>query len=317
MNSRISAALLLLALWGVPLPERVLAEGVNLTLCVTTLAGDGSACIPPVLSGGGGGGSSGGGGGGGGGGGIFPSIPNPTVTFDGIAYPGSQLVFLRNGVVVATVPASPDARFSTSLSGLAPGTYTFGIYAVDANGSRSPMQTFSTTITAGVNTGISGIFLPPTIAIDKSSVKHGEPLTIIGFAPPASHVTVEVNSDTELFLHATSSPQGLWRYVLDTTELDLGQHSARAQAAHASDISGFSDLVRFTVGTQTIVAKKSACGVSADLNKDCRVQLVDFSMLAFWYRRPLTDSAKTAVDLNHDGVVNIVDFSIMAYHWTG
>jgi hypothetical protein len=227
------------------------------------------------------------------------------------------LVFLRNGVIVATVPASPDARFSTALTGLVPGTYTFGIYAVDSNGVRSPLQTFSTTITSGVNTGISGIFLPPTIAIDKSSIKRGEPLTMLGFAPPESRVTVEVNSDTHLFLHATSTGQGLWRYVLDTTELDMGQHTARAQAALAADISGFSDTVPFTVGLQTVLTKKSACGMETDLNKDCRVHLVDFSILSFWYKRPLTDEAKARVDFNHDGVVNIVDFSIMAYHWTG
>lgn len=54
-----------------------------------------------------------------------------------------------------------------------------------------------------------------------------------------------------------------------------------------------------------------------DLNCDGRINLVDFSILAYWWKRPLTAEAKRRIDFNGDGKVSLVDFSILAYHWTG
>jgi len=57
----------------------------------------------------------------------------------------------------------------------------------------------------------------------------------------------------------------------------------------------------------------------ADLNGDNKVNLVDFSIAAFWYKRTLSADFVTIEKskLNGDGKVTLVDFSIMAYYWTG
>jgi hypothetical protein len=49
------------------------------------------------------------------------------------------------------------------------------------------------------------------------------------------------------------------------------------------------------------------------------VNLVDFSIAAYWYKRPLSADfkVKEAAKLNGDGKIDLVDFSIMAYYWTG
>ena len=52
----------------------------------------------------------------------------------------------------------------------------------------------------------------------------------------------------------------------------------------------------------------------ADVNQDGRVDLVDFSILAFWYKKSTINSE---ADLNSDGVVDMTDFSILAFYWTG
>jgi hypothetical protein len=215
------------------------------------------------------------------------------------------------------MPASPDARFTVSLTGLSVGTYTFGVYAVDSSGIRSVVQTFTITVTGGVNTGISGIFLPPTISLDKSAVRRGEPIMMLGAAAPSSDITVMVHSDNDIVAHATSSAQGIWRYVLDTTSLEMGAHSAQAQAKLSDSISSLSNTAQFSVGTTTVLAPKKTCPARADMNTDCRVNLVDFSIMAYWYKRPLTDVAKNLIDLNHDGQITIIDFSILAFNWTG
>ncbi|MDQ5962591.1 MAG: hypothetical protein QG653_398, partial [Patescibacteria group bacterium] len=51
-----------------------------------------------------------------------------------------------------------------------------------------------------------------------------------------------------------------------------------------------------------------------DINQDGRVNLLDFSILAFWYKRA---GFPEKVDLNTDKKVDLSDVSILAYCWTG
>lgn len=52
----------------------------------------------------------------------------------------------------------------------------------------------------------------------------------------------------------------------------------------------------------------------ADLNCDTHVNLIDLSILLYWWR-----SAQPGIraDINKDGIVNLIDFSILLYWWTG
>ena len=79
--------------------------------------------------------------------------------------------------------------------------------------------------------------------------------------------------------------------------------------------------VSFKVGDKTVLFKKKPkqCLSKADLNDDCHVNLVDFSIAAYWYKRPISQAFKLieAASLNGDGKIDLVDFSIMAFHWTG
>ena len=51
-----------------------------------------------------------------------------------------------------------------------------------------------------------------------------------------------------------------------------------------------------------------------DLNNDSRVNILDFSIMAFWYKRL---GFPPRVDLNADNNINLTDLSILAYCWTG
>jgi hypothetical protein len=70
----------------------------------------------------------------------------------------------------------------------------------------------------------------------------------------------------------------------------------------------------FIVGTKNVNAEKAQCSIRGDLNNDCKVNLIDFSMAAYWYKRA---NPPANIDLNKDGKVDLVDFSIMAFNWTG
>jgi hypothetical protein len=266
--------------------------------------------------------SSGGGqppGGGGGGGGGIPSVVTAAI-FRGKAYPGSDVTLLKDAQVAASVKSGPDANFKISLTNLTAGMYTFGIWAEDSRGNRSITHTFSIALTSGATNIISGIFLPPTIAIDKSEVKKGDVLTIFGQSAPQAQVSVFINSDSDIIKKIGADISGLWLYKFDTSEIDFGDHSTRARAAKDNDISAFSQSLAFKVGKENILkAPTTKCPAKGDLNNDCRVNLVDFSIAAYWWKRPLTEKARTTIDakLFLDGKIDLRDFSIMAYYWTG
>ena len=261
-------------------------------------------------------GGSGGGGGGGGGGGsyILPMPPETKVIFSGRAYPKSTVTLLKDAQIAATTIAGTDANFSITLNGLSAGNYIFSVYSEDNKGIRSSLLTFPVSVTSGATTNVSGIFIAPTIAVDKSEVKRGDNIAIFGQSIPQAEITIAINSDEEFFDKTLADVNGAYLYNFDTAQLDMGQHFTKSKAAKDGAISSFSKTVSFNVGIKTIFAQPEKTPVKGDLNNDKRVNLVDFSIAAYWYKR---SSPPALVDLNGDGKVDLVDFSIMAYYWTG
>lgn len=262
--------------------------------------------------------SSGGGGGGGGGSSSVPTTPTSGAVFSGRAYPRTTVTLLKDAQVAATTVAGADAQFQITLSGLSSGNYIFSVYSEDTKGTRSALLTFPVSVTSGATTNIGGIFIAPTIAADKSEVKQGDTIVIFGQSTPVSEVTININSEEDIFVKKTTDASGAYLLNFDTSLLEMGSHSARSKVARAGEISSFSKTISFLVGTKSVLATQSATSVQkGDPNNDKKVNLIDFSILAYWFNRPLTPAATALVDLNGDKKVNLVDFSIMAYHWTG
>lgn len=61
-----------------------------------------------------------------------------------------------------------------------------------------------------------------------------------------------------------------------------------------------------------IVGLRPGCNEAADLNSDARVNLIDFSILAYWRSR---SNAPSSLDINRDGKVDVADLSILIYCW--
>lgn len=251
-------------------------------------------------------------GGGSGGGGSYVA-PVTSVVFSGRAYPGRKVTLLKDAQIAASVLADPNAAFSISLSGLSSGNYNFGIYSEDSAGRKSPLVTYPVSITSGATIQVGGIFIAPTIATDKSEVKRGDNIAIFGQSAPKADVTIAVNSDEEFFGKAAADANGVYLYNFDTAQLDKGQHFTKSKASLDGAISSFSKAIGFTVRDKTISAQLPQV-LKGDVNSDKRVNLVDFSIAAYWYRRP---SPPASIDLNGDGKVDLIDFSIMAFYWTG
>jgi hypothetical protein len=253
------------------------------------------------------------GGGGGGGGGAPPPSPAPfvatSVVLKGKAYPYSDITILKDGEVAGTTIADSQANFSTQISNITAGVYTFGVWAEDDVGNKSITFSFTTSVVAGTITTIGGIFLPPTIYADKTSVARGDRISFLGQTAPKSEVSLHVNSQDTIVKKFTAGADGLWSYALDTSSLEEGFHISKSKATSPDGLlSSFSKVISFIIG-------KKGDGVikGADFNGEGKVNLIDFSILLFNWGVP----QNPASDLNSDGHVNIVDFSILLFYWTG
>lgn len=252
-------------------------------------------------------------GGGGGGGGFTPMITS--VIFSGRAYPLSKVTILKDGQIALTTIAGPDSNFSSTISGLSTGNYSFAVYGEDKNNIRSTPFTFPVYITSGATTNIGGIFIAPTISTDKSEVHRGDSIAIFGQSAPSSEVTVNINSDNEFFVKQKADTDGTYLINFDTANLENGQHLAKSKASLDNDISSFGNAVGFIVGSKNVSIKnRDKDKRKEDLDNDGRVDLIDFSIEAYWYKRA---NPPAFADLNGDGKVDLIDLSIMAYSWTG
>ncbi|MBP6060628.1 MAG: hypothetical protein KA515_01330, partial [Candidatus Pacebacteria bacterium] len=241
------------------------------------------------------------------------------VFFSGRAYPLSKVNILKDGQLVLSTIAGPDSNFSATLGNLSSGDYTFSVYGEDNAGRHSKPFTFQIFITSGVTTNITGIFIAPTIAVDKSEVKKGDNVVIFGQSSPSSQIVISVNSPQEFFSNTPSDNNGIYLANFDTSVLEIGSHSTKSKSLKSGEISSFSDTVGFIVGTKNVFADNTVKSAKCDLNEDGRCNLVDFSIAAFWYKRPLNTAfiPREVKHLNGDGKVDLVDFSIMAFYWTG
>ena len=177
------------------------------------------------------------------------------------------------------------------------------------------MFTFPISVAQGAITKVSGIFIAPTIDVDKSEVKKGDNIAIFGQSVSEAEITIEINSVRPFFGKVKTDENGAYLYNFDTSVLEIGQHFTKSKTAVDNEISSFGKAVSFKVGTETIIKNEQQQELlKGNLNGDNKVDLVDFSILAYWYDR---SSPPDSVDLNSDHKIDLVDFSIMAYYWTG
>lgn len=245
---------------------------------------------------------------GGGGGGGAPA-PTTKVIFEGKAYPLAFLTLLKNEKVAATFSADSESSFRKELSGVSSGNYTFGIFAEDTEGRTSVTLSFTISVLEGMTTTVKRIFISPTIELSNEIIRKGAAVNILGQAYPQSKIQIFVSSPgpTPLIKETSSSQEGKWKYSLDTSPLSLGDHITKARATtFEGEQSPFSQETIFRIVEMSR---------GADLNFDGKVNIVDFSILLYFWKQ--TEPANICADMNFDGVVNIFDFSIMMYWWSG
>ncbi len=246
---------------------------------------------------------------GGGGGSIV--IPKTAVRFSGFAYPNADVVLLKQGERKIAVKASSSGEFSITLEENYNTNILYSLFAQDVGGNRSLLLNYPIVVQAGFITHLSGIRFAPTIVTDKSQVLFGDYLTVTGYALPQAGLEIIIKGMQEKTFTLISSNNGSYKIVLPMSGLDKGEYDIYI---HYTGDSRFSKLIKFTIGNSNIFYTENLSNIPGDCNVDKIINLVDFSILAFWYGK---NNPPVCVDTNADKIINLVDFSILAFYWTG
>lgn len=241
-------------------------------------------------------------------GGYIPIMTAPSISFSGIAYPFSPVTLLLDGQDLVTVYAGIDAKFFVGMPVLPIGSYTFSFSATDSKGRRSIVYTIPVKISDNLEVGINGIYIPPSISVSQGISN----FKIEGETAPGALVNIYIDNEPIPSGSIFSDMNGKYEKDFSYSGFLKGFHFAKSNFSSGEVVSVFSRILNFPIGVPFGVADE--CDIPADLSDDCRVNLVDFSILAYWYKR---DGVPPEVDLNKDAKVDMSDFSIMAYYWTG
>jgi hypothetical protein len=286
-----------------------------------------SGGVEPTAGGSSGSGGSGGGGGGGsgsnsddGGGGGFESSDGPfesgdaQVTISGYAYPGALITVLVDGQIAETGRANNTGAYSILIDEIASGAYTFGVYAQDDADEKSSTFSTSFTVSGARASRLSNINISPSIVVSPNPAEPGETITFSGYTLPDATVTVQTGrsdgTGTEV-LTAFSDGDGEWQVTYNTAGLGRDTYRVRASAEQLDGrAAGFSDYEFYGIG------QEADTPLAPDLNQDGFVNLIDFSIMLFWWQTNGGDSDPPA-DINQDDTVSLTDFSILLFNWTG
>ena len=142
--------------------------------------------------------------------------------------------------------------------------------------------------------------------------------TISVLADGAFAGSVKVMDDKSFVLKIAEYPPGV--YIFNVYATDALGRNTRPYSYTFEVIKGLTTQISgINFYLPDISTLPSGCAKKGDLNTDCRVDLSDFSIAAYWWSRTLSAEFKLLeVDqLSGDSAVTLEDFSILAYHWTG
>lgn len=252
------------------------------------------------------------GGGGGGGGNVYNTV---TIIISGQTAPGATVIILDGVNRVGEVNADQQGNFSFNYQTFE-GTKTLTIFAEREGSERTGFVTQLVQARAGETITIKNIILPPFLSTDLDAVKQGEPITFYGFTAPGDEIFLIFEHDGKEFFESTPADAfGEFSFLIDTDKFIKGVYTIRARVRRGGQDSVLSRPINLIIGDKSIIKDLTKqCAGPTDYNCDNRVDLVDFSILLYWFDKT---SVPAAVDLNGDKRADLTDFSILMYYWTG
>lgn len=239
-------------------------------------------------------------------------FPNTSVQFKGRAYPNADIFLLRNGIEVSRTVANSDATFAITLPEEIDKNQNilYSLYAVDKNNNKSILLNFPTKVATGFLTFLSNILFPPTIVADKYESKVSGFVNLNGYAVPNRELelTIKDNNFKKTF-NLDANSKGIYDINLPLSEIPKGEYNI---LINYKNDNRFSKFLRLIVGERDTLNNNDNSNIPGDCNRDRVINLIDFSVAAFWYKK---ENPPKCVDTNFDNIINLIDFSILAYYW--
>lgn len=233
------------------------------------------------------------------------------IIFSGYAYPNAVVHVWKNGVPKATTTADIKGNFSITSTELYNPNILYTLYAIDKANRKSNLLNYPVVAKSGLITVISGIRFPPTITLDKTEVKIGDYLTVSGYSLPNASIDVVLERKPFNTYYTTSNNDGTYKISIPLIDLKKGKYNIHVNYHNDKKVS---KVMQFTVGDVNILSEDLINNIPGDCNADQVINIVDFSVAAFWYGKP---NPPRCIDTNNDNTVNLVDFSVLAFYWTG
>lgn len=249
-------------------------------------------------------------GGSGNGGGNFLNLSQTSILFSGFAYPDAIVTLLVDGIQKTSVKASKDSFFSITLFDSYDNNTLYTLFAKDIAGERSVLLNYPIFIKKGYNTFVNNIIFSPTISTDKLEIKEGDYLSISGYAMNNEDLLISFEGEIDVVFQVKSNQYGKYNLTLPMTDFPLGNYFVFTKYKNYNRIS---KLVRFSITNQNVLNTKAVSSIPGDCNRDSVINLVDFSVLSFWFKRT---NPPVCLDANEDKIINLKDFSILAFYWT-
>lgn len=238
-------------------------------------------------------------------------IPQTAVRFSGYAYPDALVSISKQGIFALSVYADSTGYFTATLEEEYDSTILYSVIARDVLGNRSLLLNYPIAIQVGYLTHLSGILFAPTIVLDKRETVLNGDIAISGYALPNREVEILINGEVEKVFSKQTNNDGTYKYVLNLSGLPKGEYTVSIK--YKGD-ERQSKLVKFIIGDKILLNEEIVEVLQGDCNRDGVINLIDFSVLAFWYKKP---NPPICVDVKRDNIVDLIDFSILAYFWTG
>jgi hypothetical protein len=253
----------------------------------------------------------------GGGGGGDESIAGGDLVLRGRFAPDMLISVILSGTLTQSLQTDKQGFFETKIKNLAQGLYQVKLSAHELNRRNYETSTsLSLYVANKTETTASNIKFPP---LYQSRADQFLPREVIPFTIKTTPLTlVELFLDNKLSFSGSTDATGSLSSTFNET-LKLGRHEVKLRERNGTSTLPFGQIYTFTIVRSkstlpTVSENKVGCPAKGDFNNDCKVNIIDFSLLAYWHKR---SGFPLKYDLNSDKKITIRDFSILAFYWTG
>lgn len=253
---------------------------------------------------------------GGGGGGDVVFSDGGTLILQGRFAPNMSIAVVLSGALNQTVQTNAQGFFDARISNLKQGLYQISLTAFEiGNRSYETSTSLSLYVARKTETTASNIKFPPLYQSTANTFLFGEEIPFVTKSTPMTNFELFLNGKSHV--SARTNVNGSFASTLKV-RLPLGTHETMLREKNGSTTLPFGKKYIFTVVKSKNTIPKDGdsvgCPKKGDFNNDCKVNIVDFSLLAYWHKR---SGFPAKYDLNNDTRITIRDFSILAFYWTG